>query len=249
MTSQPRTVRRNRLLKLVLPFASILLFSTFLSSCIKYQVGANTPTVTPMQAFITKYNIPATPTDTATALLPVDMYGIPNKGEYNQAEFGFAFRTSTPGVVFELGTLLPDSGFIHTVTLWDSATQTILARTDVINLSKISFSYTGLDSSTVVTLQANHGYVIGLNSTAVGNPVNSASVGNMIYAPQPLLVDQGQGNTIFLCPFTEGPITVERGFIYNYGYQAQPSVFFPPASSWSSQDNGFLGLCDFGLAY
>jgi hypothetical protein len=249
MNAQPRTVRRNRLSGIVLPFASMLLFSTFLSSCTKYQVGANTPTVTPMQAFITKYDIPATPTDTATALLPVDMYGIPNKGEYNQAEFGFAFRTSTPGVVFELGTLLPDSGFIHTVTLWDSATQTILARTDVINLSKISFSYTGLDSSTVVTLQANHGYVIGLNSTAVGNPVNSASVGNMIYAPQPLLVDQGQGNTIFLCPFTEGPITVERGFIYNYGYQAQPSVFFPPASSWSSQDNGFLGLCDFGFAY
>ena len=248
MNNKPRSVRRS-LSGIVLPFASILLFCTFLSSCQKYQVGANTPTVTPMQAFITRYNIPLTPTDTALFLQAVDFYGIPDQGQYDQAELGFAFRTSTSGIVFELGILLPDSGFIHTVTLWDSATQTILARTDVISLSTSSFTYTGLDSSTVITLQANHGYVIGLNSTAVGNPVNSASVGNRVYAPQGLYVDQGAGSDISLLPFTEGPITVERGFIYNYGYQAQPAAFFPPKSSWASQDNGFLGICDFGLAY
>jgi hypothetical protein len=249
MNTQPRTVRRNRLSGIVLPFASILLFSTFLSSCTKYQVGANTPTVTPMQAFITRYDIPLNTMDTALGLLAVNFYDTKDEGQYDQAELGFAFRTSTPGVVFELGTLLPDSGFIHTVTLWDSATQTVLARTDVISISKTSFTYTGLDSSTVVTLLANHGYVIGVNSTAVGNPVNSSSVGNSVYAPQGLFVDQGAGSDINLVPFAEGPITVEQGFLYNYGYQAQPAVFFPPKSSWLDQDNGFLGLCDFGFAY
>ena len=249
MTNQPRSARHNRLLKLVLPFTSILLFSTFLSSCTKYQVGANTPTVTPMQAFITKYDIPINTMDTVLFLPAINFYGLPDKGEYDQEEVGFAFRTSTPGVVFELGCLLPDSGFIHTVTLWDSATKTILARTDVISVSQSSFAYTGLDSSTVVTLQANHGYVIGLNSTAVGNPVNSPSVGNDIYIAQGLYVDQGEGNDINLLPFTEGPITVEQGFKYNYGYETQPAVFYPPASAWISQDNGFMGVCDFGLAY
>jgi len=246
MNTQPRTVRRNRLPRIVLPFASILLFSTFLSSCTKYQVGANTPTVTPMQAFITKYDIPLNTMDTALFLQPTTFYNF-NNGEYNAVEAGYAFRTSTKGVVFELGTMLPDSGFLHTVTLWDSATQTILARTDVINGSKVSFSYTGLDSSTVVTLQANHGYVIGMNSTAVGNPILSASLGNWIYVALGLYVDQGEGNDINLVPFTEGPITIEQGFVYEF--QTQPAVLFPPASSWVGQDNGFMGLCDFGFAY
>jgi hypothetical protein len=202
-----------------------------------------------MQAFITKYNIPLSPTDTALFLLAVDFYGIPDQGQYDQAELGYAFRTSVGGVVYELGTLLPDTGFAHTVTIWDSATQTLLGQLDVTNLAGASFTYAGLDSSKAIVLQANHGYVIGVNSTAVGNPVNSSSVGNGVYAPQGLYVDQGAGSDISLLPFTEGTITVERGFIYNYGYKSVPANFFPPSSSWSSQDNGFLGICDFGFAY
>ena len=41
-----------------------------------------------MQAFITKYNIPLTPTDTALFLPAVDFYGIPDQGQYDQAELG-----------------------------------------------------------------------------------------------------------------------------------------------------------------
>jgi hypothetical protein len=234
---------------LALQFGSVFLFSFAFQACLKLQPGPfPITTVTPMQAFITKYNIPLTPTDTALFLPAVDFYGIPDQGQYDQAELGYAFRTSAVGFVFELGTLLPDSGFIHTVTLWDSATQSVLAQLTVTNLSGSAFTYAGLDSSTAILLQANHGYVIGLNSTAVGNPVNSSSVGNNVYAPNGLFVDQGAGSDISLLPFTEGPITVERGFIYNYGYQAQPASFFPPSSSWQSQDNGFLGICDFGFA-
>ena len=127
-------------------------------------------------------------------------------------------------------------------------TQTVLGQLNVTNLSSSSFTYAGLDSSTAILLQANHGYVIGVNSTAVGNPVNSSSVGNNVYAPNGLYVDQGAGSDISLLPFTEGTITVERGFIYNYGYEAQPASFYPPALSWQSQDNGFLGICDVGFA-
>jgi hypothetical protein len=250
MISKHYSVRGRRVGRLALPIVSVILLSIFFQACLKFRTEPfRITTVTPMQAFITKYNIPFSQTDTALYLLAVDFNGIPDKGQYDQVELGYAFRTSTAGVVFELGTLLPASGFVHTVTLWDSATQTVLGQLNVTNLSGSSFTYAGLDSSTAIVLQANHGYVMGVNSTAVGNPVNSSSVGNYVYAPQGLYVDQGAGSDISLLPFTEGTITVERGFIYNYGYQAQPASFFPPVLSWQSQDNGFLGICDFGFWY
>ena len=250
MTRKFNPVRRSRVARLALPLVSVILLSFLFQACSKLrQEPFRITTVTPMQAFITKYNIPLSPTDTALFLLAVDYNGIPDKGQYDQAELGYAFRTSAAGVVFELGILLPATGFVHTVTLWDSATQTILGQLNVSNLSGSSFTYAGLDSGTAIVLQANHGYVIGVNSTAVGNPVNSPSAGNYVYAPQGLYVDQGAGSDIQLLPFAESTITVERGFVYIYGYQAQPASFFPPASSWQSQDNGFLGICDFGFAY
>jgi hypothetical protein len=249
MMSKHNPIRRSLMARPALQLVSVFLFSFVFQACLKLQPDPfPITTVTPMQAFITKYNIPLSPTDTALFLTAVDFFGIPDQGQYDQAELGYAFRTSAAGVVFELGTLLPSPGFVHTVTIWDSATQTVLGPLNVTNLSSSSFAYAGLDSSTAILLQANHGYVIGVNSTAVGNPVNSSSVGNNVYAPNGLYVDQGAGSDISLLPFTEGTITVERGFIYNYGFQAQPASFFPPPSSWQSQDNGFLGICDFGFA-
>ena len=62
-------------------------------------------------------------------------------------------------------------------------------------------------------------------------------------------VDQGAGSDISLLPFTEGQITPLNGDLYNYGYQAQPASFLIASKPVrQSQDNGFLGICDFGFA-
>jgi hypothetical protein len=201
------------------------------------------PTQTPFKTFITKYNIPITETNSAIGLTAVD-FGLDTRSGmiYDQAEVGFAFRSSVAGVVNALGTMLPASGFIHTVTLWDSATQTVLANANVTSQSTSTFTY--VDFSTTVPIQANHGYVVGFNTLAMGNPANTYSPGNSLYAVNGLFVDGGQARDLPLFPFTTGTITVENGFSYNYGDGRPPANLFPASSTWNDQPNGFVGLCD-----
>jgi Domain of unknown function (DUF4082) len=201
------------------------------------------PVQTPFQAFITRYNIPITGTNSALGLSPGDFGDDTRSGMiYNEAELGFAFRSSVSGVARALGTLLPATGFTHTVTLWDSATQTILASVDVNSQSTGVFTYTNFAST--VPIQANHGYVIGFNTLATGNALNTYSAGNSFFLVSGFIVDGGLGSDLPLFPFTEGSITVENIFSYNYGDGRAPANLFPPSSMWNGQPNGFFGLCD-----
>jgi hypothetical protein len=202
------------------------------------------PIQEPLQAFVTKYNIPITSTSESIGLTTgyFDTYTRSGAVEYNAAELGFAFRSSVSGTILGLGTLLPATGFAHTVTLWDSATQTVLATASVTGQSGSVFTYT--DFATSVAIRADHGYVVGYNTLANGNPLNSYSTGNAFYVVTGILVDGGQGSDIPLTPFTTGTITVENTFENNYGDGQPPTNLFPTASDWIGQNVGFFGLCD-----
>jgi hypothetical protein len=200
-------------------------------------------TQTPFQAFITKYDIAMTNTNLTIGLTSAGLDQDTRTGFiYNQAEIGFAFRSSVAGTVNGLGTMLPATGFIHTVTLWDSATQTILAGINVTSESTAKFTYA--DFATGVPIQANHGYVVGYNTLAIGNAINTYSPGNSIFGVNGIFVDRGAGTNLPILPFTEGTITVENTFFYNYGDGRAPADLFPAASTWNGQPNGFPGLCD-----
>src|SRR5580704_14306278 len=56
-------------------------------------------------------------------------------------ELGYSFVASDTGTVYEIGIRLPDSGNTYTVTLWDGATQAVLARENIKVNSPTSFSY------------------------------------------------------------------------------------------------------------
>jgi hypothetical protein len=202
------------------------------------------PIQEPFQAFVTKYNVPITSTSESIGITTgyFDTYTRSGAIEYDAAELGFAFRSSVAGTILGLGTLLPATGFAHTVTLWDSATQTVLATVSVNSQSTGAFSYT--DLAATVPIQANHGYVVGYNTLANGNPVNAYSTGNAFSVVTGILVDGGQGSDIPLTPFTTGTITVENTFENNYGDGQPPTNLFPTASEWIGQNVGFFGLCD-----
>lgn len=202
---------------------------------------------TPFQAFVTKYNVPLTDNSESLGLTTAALATETRTGTlYTAAELGFVFRSSVAGTIFELGTLLPATGFAHTVTLWDSATQAVLATINVTSQSGSVFTYAGLRAT--VPIQANHSYVVGFNSLAVGLPVNTFSTANEVYLVNGIWTGGGGGPYLPLVPFAEGNITVENAFYANYGYGAPPTNLFPTAASWNTEPHGFFGLCDIGFA-
>jgi hypothetical protein len=251
----------RRLVRLQPALSLVLLFAGLLQGCVKDSFVISPvptpiptpvpihpinyyPTQTPFQAFVTKYDVPFTNTSESIGLSAGDFDTYTRSGTlvYSAAELGFAFRSSVSGTILGLGTMLPATGFAHTVTLWDSATQLVLATATVTNQSPSIFTYA--DFSATVPIHADHGYVVGYNTMAIGNPVNSSSTGNDFYLVNGIYVDGGQGSDLALFPFTEGSITVENAFEFNYGDGEPPANLFPAASNWSSQANGFFGLCD-----
>jgi hypothetical protein len=251
----------RRLVRLLPALSFVFLFAALLQGCVKDSFTISPipfpgpspfpphpinlyPTQTPFQAFVTKYNVPITNTSETIGLSSgtFDSYTRSGTFVYFGAELGFAFRSSVAGTALGLGTLLPATGFAHTVTLWDSATQVVLATATVTGQSASVFTYA--DFASTVPIQANHGYVVGYNNLAIGIPVDTFSTGNEIYLVSGILVDGGQGSNLPLFPFTEGTITVENAFEYLYGDGQPPAILFPAAANWSSQPNGFFGLCD-----
>jgi hypothetical protein len=261
MNTLPRATRR--LVRLLSNLSVILLFAALIPSCAKDGLAVSPVTVAlpianqtpmiippihpilpqePVQAFITTYNVPLTSNDEALGLALAA-----GLGYGDNAEIGFAFRSSVAGSIIGLGTLLPSTHFSHTVTLWDSATQVKLATIAVPNNSTTVFTYAAFAAA--VSIQANHAYIVGFNSLAIGNTMlNENSPGNWFYSPQGLFVDGGLGSDLPLLPFREGNITVENAFAYDYGTIRVPVNLFPPASSWNGQPNGFFGLCDIEFA-
>ena len=168
-----------------------------------------------------------------------------------QLEIAYAFRTAYAGSVISLGVWLPDPGSTHTVSLWDSASGQLLAQANVPTPTSGVWAYASVPST---ILQPGHGYIVGVNSLAVGNPMNVSNASNEIF-----LIDgiydfsaglPPGGALLPMLPFTRGAITVEGWWqdFYDTPIPGGQAGLFPggtPAMSYNVV--GMVGLCDFGF--
>ena len=168
-----------------------------------------------------------------------------------QLEIAYAFRTAYAGSVISLGVWLPDPGSTHTVTLWDSASGQVLAQANVATTASGAWAYVSVPNAAI---QPGHGYIIGVNSLAVGNPMNTVNPSNEIF-----LIDgiydfsatlPPDGALLPMLPFTKGAITVEGWWqdFYDTPIPGGQAGLFPggtPARSYNVV--GMVGLCDFGF--
>lgn len=165
-----------------------------------------------------------------------------------QAELALAFRTNTPAIVTSLALLLPAGGYSHTVTLWDSATGTVLAQTAV--PSKDSGKWSSISLALInqqVVIQPDKGYILGYNSLAIGNSIGTYSPGNSVYNLYGIFdFSKNDGGTFRpILPFTEGAITFEAGWMINYNTPVGPSIF-PGSIAPNESVNSLFGLPDLG---
>jgi hypothetical protein len=151
-------------------------------------------------------------------------------------ELGYTFVASDTGTVYEIGIRLPDSGNTYTVTLWDAATQAVLARKNIEVNSPSGFAYYDLSSTNEqVSIAANHTYVISVNT----NPVNTPPAGK---ATDYNIYDIERTDQANIFPMTEGYIT------YQYEYtQASYTPTFP--GQLSVYQNFLNGIVDIGFSH
>ena len=263
MNTLPHATLRRRLARLIPILSLILLLTALLPGCAKdgmvvspvtgaVPIAIQTPQLIPpihpvvgqqpFQTFVNTYNVPPT-YNNKIILLGSGGFDPPNgdTGVDGNGIIGFAFRSSVAGNINGLGLKMPAAGFSHGMTLWDSVTHAVLA-TITVTQSGTGFSYN--DFPTPVPIQANHGYVVGYYTQAGGTALGTYSPGDNFYVVQGFFVDDYQGLDQPLLPFTEGNITVENGFNVNFGYNPIRAGFFPGATAWNDQANGFFGLCD-----
>jgi hypothetical protein len=151
-------------------------------------------------------------------------------------ELGYSFIVSDTGTVYEIGIRLPDSGNIYPVTLWDGATQTVLARQNIKVSSPTGFSYFDLTSTNAqVSIAANHPYVISVNMTPTNPPPAGAPVDYDFYDIR--RTDEGN-----IFPMTKGYVT------YQYEYtQTCYTPTFP--ANLSEYLNYINGIVDIGFSH
>lgn len=165
----------------------------------------------------------------------VDTFLVQEQNSYTEGGMvGFVFRSAVAGNINELGMLYPETG-AYWVYVWDSVSQQLLTQATVQNNSTSQFTYTNLPSN--INILANHPYVVGLYTTP-GNTYN-------------YLLDLSETDNEFstlksfsLTPFTQGNITVERGFADSY--VVWPTLAY--LASFPSMGNGFFtGFVDVGF--
>jgi hypothetical protein len=180
--------------------------------------------------------------------LPVILNDQTTKAEgTGQAEIAFAFRSANPGVISQLGIYAPVSAVAHTVTLWDSATGQVLVQLNITTNSPGEWSYASVgQTNQVLGIEANHGYIIGFNTLAVGVPINTDTVANQVYTFNGIYdfkANAPPGNLPML-PFTEFGITFEGWYMVNYDTPISAPLFPPQGSLQSFDVVAFFGAVD-----
>jgi hypothetical protein len=182
---------------------------------------------------------------------PVDP--LPGHGESaGQLESAFAFRSSTPGAVTSLGVLEPSTGYTHEVTLWDSATGQVLADVFVKSLDSGHWTYNSLALvGQEVPIAANHGYIVGFNTLAVGSTPGAVSESNDVFLLYGLLDYQdfpgAAPGFLPIFPFTKGPITYEAEEWIFYDTPVATPPFPGPIPVGTILPHTVLGVCDIGF--
>ncbi len=147
---------------------------------------------------------------------------------------------------------MPTTGVQHNVALWDSASGQVLAVAQVPSLDSGQWTYLSLvPTNQEVIIQANHGYIVGFNSLAIGDQINVPNTNNGVYFFDGIYTNNIAGGggvgKVPIVPFTEGPITYEN---YYTAYYDDPNARPPyPGTSFSNPFGAFdlPGVCDIGF--
>ena len=176
-----------------------------------------------------------------------DLLKVHGGEDSGQAIIAYGFHSSGYGAVVSLGVKLPGTGYEHTVTLWDSATFQVLAQAEVPTITGGKWTYVDLAIvNQAVPIQPNHGYIVGFNSLAVGNAINTPDPGNSIFVLYGLFTQAGAGPNMPIFPFTRGEITFDA---YGINYYDNPNIPMPyPLVSLANEGTLQLipGLVDIG---
>jgi Domain of unknown function (DUF4082) len=184
---------------------------------------------------------------TITAVQLNDPLSKSNSSDNGQAVVAYPFRSSVAGAVTSLGIFVPTTGTRHTVTLWDSASGQVLAQAEVPSLESGRWTYISLlETNQEVILQPDHGYIVGFNTLAIGDVINTPNPNNGIYILDGIYLNGGEGKAPIV-PFTSGPITFEAYYIDFYDNPFAPPPF--PGTSFTNTIGAFdvPGVCDIGF--
>ncbi len=148
-------------------------------------------------------------------------------------EIGYSFTASDTGTIYEIGTRLPDTGKVHTVSLWDGITQALLIQKNIKINGSTGFNYVDLNSTNEgVNILANHPYVVSVNLV----PYNSGLRAGSDY----FIASRTDLAPIF--PLTDRYITFQHQ--YN---RTTTTPAFP--SNQIMTPNFIGGLCDIGFSH
>jgi hypothetical protein len=203
---------------------ALLLIGT--SSCNKpYQPVGKTLHELPFFEYLWYHNLPKFPGGTSLTVLKND----------GPLEIGYSFTSSIPGIVDKLGIMLPDSGKVYSVSLWDGVTKELLVQKNIQILHPRIFNYVDLlPTNEFKVILANHPYVISLFTVPSGTLPEAG--GDPFYAVQ------NDGANIF--PFTGYPhiINFNQEYIKYTDSPAFPDDLWP---------YGYIvtGLCDIEFTY
>jgi len=191
----------------------LLLLLVVVFSCTKTKINTVTTTIndtTTVTTIDTPFQTPIK-TIVAQGILVDTIRTVPATG----TEIGSEFYTSDTGTVSQLGGLFIAKNVAFTVTLWDVATESILAQANVTTTDTTKFAYTTI---TPIHLSANKLYMISYND----------GIYNTLL---PTL--KGASPSTLALPYSVGNVTFVGSFYIN-------SVAFP-----STQQNEFITPADF----
>lgn len=233
----------------------LALFAAFaISSCNKIPINPPIPIQSleefPFKSYLDSLN-GASVDITYGAGVPIDPLVL--HGEVNgQAEYAYAFRTSVPGLVTSLAVLEPVAGYSHAVTLWDSATGAVLAEANVPSLNAGHWTSVSLAlQGNAVPILANHGYIVGFNTLAIGDAIGAGTPGDQTYFIFGIYYNSPTGIQLTnIDPFVSKTFTFEGE--YATYYNSILAVLGPPFPGGLNNPNGdpgnnLFGACDIGF--
>lgn len=167
----------------------------------------------------------------------------PGTMDFTGAEMGYLFRSSVRGKVISMGINLPNSGYNHRITIWDSVTSEALGS---VIIQSVGSTWIYADLKAPVTIKANQSYIVTVNTAVKGIEINQYTPAETVFILDGIFVTGGFPLTFF--PATDGPITIESPVWFPYGIDHPRPLFYPGSGIQGNvAAGGFQGFCDIGF--